>query len=280
MSKGAVLIARNNSSVDYVKQAIFCAEKIQQHLQIPVTLITDNLAYYEKKYSDKKVFDQVIEIPSKANYTQKSYKDGLYARRTLEFKNTSRCDVYDLTPYDETILMDTDVVINNDVLKHCFNENNDIMMYRKAFELSGWRNLSEFRTISPNSIDFYWATVVFFRKGPVANTFFDLIKHIQENYQHYRNLYQITSGVFRNDFAFSIAAHIMNGHRKGNFVVELPGKLFYCTDKDLLHKIDDTTCRLFVEREDSDGYFPAVTKDANLHVINKFSLNRYIDESS
>ena len=48
--------------------------------------------------------------------------------------------------------------------------------------------------------------------------FFDLIKHIEENYIHYRNMYQFKTSVYRNDFAFSIAVHIMNGYQTGNFV--------------------------------------------------------------
>lgn len=277
MSRGVVLIARNNSSVDYTKQAYWLAFRIRKYLDLPTTLITDNVAYLEKHFTDH-IFDNVIEIPNENNYTHKGYKDGMYARQTLEFKNTARCNVYELSPYDETLVMDTDFIVSNDVLKNCFEQKNDLMLYKNAVELSNWRDLSEFDRISENSVDFYWATVIFFRKTSVNKTFFDLVKHIQENYYHYKNLYQLKGTTFRNDFAFSIAIHIMNGHSAGNFVVELPGTMYYITDRDQLVELKDTTFKFLVEKQDSSGYFPVIIKDSNVHVINKFSLNRIIDE--
>jgi hypothetical protein len=275
MTKGALLIARNNSQVDYVKQAAFCAKRIVQHLGIPVSIITDSAEYADKF----DVFDNVIEIPNQNNYHHKNYNDGLWSRTTLEFKNTSRCDVYELTPYDQTLLMDTDVILGNDHMKHVFAQQNDLLLYKDATELSNWRDLSEFDYISPNSIDFYWATVVYFNKSKITKTFFDLVKHIQENWFHYRNLYQIKNATFRNDFAFSIAIHIMNGYTQNKFVGKMPGTLYYTLDADVCHNIDENRFQFLIEKQTSDGYFPAVTNNSTVHIMNKFSLNRVIDES-
>jgi|TARA_B110000503_G_C7065633_1_gene378626 hypothetical protein len=277
MTKGVILIARNNSSIDYIKQAVFCADRIIRYLNIPVSLITDNISYLEKHYPTHP-FDQLIEIDNTIDYTRKGYKDGLYSSTNLEFKNTARSNVYTLTPYNETIVMDTDYIISNDILNNCFDQTSDIMMYKDAVELSNWRDLSEFKYISPNSIDFYWATVVFFRKSEITETFFNLVTHIQQTYQHYRNVYQIKNGTFRNDFAFSIAVHIMNGHKSGNFIKQLPGTLYYITDRDICHSIDDTKFKFLVEKQDSSGYYPVTIANSSMHVINKFSLNRIIDE--
>ena len=136
----------------------------------------------------------------------------------------------------------------------------------------------EFDKISDTSVDFYWATVVFFRKTKVNEIYFNLIKHIQENYMHYRSVYQFKSNVYRNDFAFSIAAHIMNGYQKGNFVTSLPGKHYYTIDKDVLHSIVDTEIKVLVEKSQRLGeYTLAKFNNMNLHVMNKFSLERVID---
>ena len=103
---------------------------------------------------------------------------------------------------------------------------------------------------------------------------------MQQNWQHYRNLYQIPNPVFRNDFAFSIAVHIMNGNKKGNFIKQLPGTLYYITDRDLLIEETDGVFKFLVEKKDSTGYFPVKITGENVHIINKFSLGRYIDEQS
>lgn len=278
MSKGILVIARNNSAVDYIKQANWVAKRVRKYMDLPTSIITDNVAYVDKHYPN--TFEHVIEIPNENNYHHKSYKDGIYSRTNLEFKNTSRSDVYDLTPYDETLLMDTDVAISNDKLLNCFHEDNHVMLYKDATELSNWRDLSEFDYISNNSIDFYWATVVFFRKSKLAKTFFDCVKHVQENWYHYKNVYQILNPVFRNDFAFSIAVHVLNGHKKGNAIKSLPGKLYYCTDRDLLVDEKDGTFRFLVEKQDESSYFPVKLSNENVHIINKFSLGRCIDEQS
>ena len=81
---------------------------------------------------------------------------------------------------------------------------------------------------------------MFFRKTKENKTFFNLVKHIQENWNHYKTLYQIRQSTFRNDFAFSIAIHIMNGYKQGNFAKPMPGKMFYTTDRDLLVGLDNT----------------------------------------
>jgi hypothetical protein len=109
--------------------------------------------------------------------------------------------------------------------------------------------------------------------------FFDLIKHIQEEWNHYRRVYQIQSNLFRNDFAFSIALHILNGFNKGSFCGEMPGKLLYITDQDILWNMNDENMLFLVAKKDYLGEYYAInTKDMNMHVMNKFSLSRIIDE--
>ena len=54
-----------------------------------------------------------------------------------------------------------------------------------------------------------------FRKCINTRAVFDMIKHVQNNYIHYRNLYRIRYPNFRNDYAFAIAMHQM---KVGNFI--------------------------------------------------------------
>ena len=279
MSKGVILIAKNNSEIDYIKQAVFLSERIRQYLDLPTSLITDNTEYLNKVYPDH-TFDQVFEIKTSYNNSHKRYSDGTFTKKHLEFKNTDRSLVYDLTPYDETLLLDTDYIISNDLFKKCFEQQHNFLIYNEGVELSGWRDLSEFDTITPTGPKFYWATAIFFRKCKENETFFNLVKHIQENWLHYRNLFQIHSTVFRNDFVFSIAIHIMNGLVENNFAHSMPGTLFYITDRDLLVDMKDDEFTILVEKKKSYGkYFPLKIKGSNLHVMNKFSLNRILENA-
>jgi hypothetical protein len=276
MSKGVVLIARNNKEINYIKQAVFLAKRIKQYLELPTTLITDSLNVLEKNNYDN-VFDKIILTKNNIPSTIKKYRDGIIYHNSLEFKNTDRSSVYDLTPYDETLLLDTDLVVSDTTFLNCFYQPANLMMYSNAFELSSWRNVSEFDFITDAGPKFYWATAIFFRKSDENKIFFDLVKHIQENWPHYKKLYQITSSVFRNDFAFSIAAHIMNGYTNNDFVKEMPGTLYYTTDRDELISLKDDNFLFLVEKENQSEYFPVSIKNKTVHVMNKYSLERIIN---
>jgi hypothetical protein len=83
---------------------------------------------------------------------------------------------------------------------------------------------------------------------------------------------------FRNDFAFSIAIHIMNGKSNGGFATELPGTMSYVLDKDILLDISNDKMKFLVEKQYHFGeYTLAKTTGLDVHVMNKFSLSRFIE---
>ena len=278
MSKGAFLIARNNGHIDYVKQAVFLAKRIKKHLGISVSIATDSVDYLEEAFGTTD-FDKVIKLEYTGESNMRYFFDGTLSKKSASFKNNNRASVYDLTPYDETLLMDTDYIISNDLLKSCFNSNSDFMIYKKSDDIAKVRDEQEFNTISDTSVDFYWATVVYFRKTETNSIFFNLVKHIEEEWNHYRRVYQITSGLFRNDFAFSIAIHILNGFMTGDYISPLPGKHMYTTDKDILWNLNNDEMTFLVEKKNYLGEYTALkTSGQTIHVMNKQSLNRMIDQ--
>ena len=277
MTVGAIIFAQNNSSIDYTKLAVYSASRVIKYLEIPVTLITDNKQWLEKNYSSHP-FDNVIEISPTDNNQQKRFYDGALSSKILDWKNLSRSSVYDLTPYETTLVLDSDYIINSSILKKSFSNIHDFQIYKKSFDLAGWRNASEFDRINQYSIPFYWATVFLFRKSLLTQTLFDLIKYIKSNWLYFRVLYNIDSEIFRNDFAFSIAINILNGKTNGEFAVELPGTMTYVTDKDILLKIQDSQMNFLLEKEGHLGeYIAAKTSALDVHVLNKYSLSRFID---
>ena len=280
MTTGSIIFAQNNSTVDYVKLAIFSAIKIKQHLGIPVSLVTDIKSWVENTYPDHP-FDRIIEIPNDTIIQKKQFHDGTLSSHKLEWKNQLRSSVYDLTPYDRTLVVDSDYLINSDILKSALDNHYDFQIYRNSFDLAGWRNNDEFKRINQYSIPFYWATVFIFNKNTITESFFNLVTYIKSNWLYFRNLYSIESGIFRNDFAFSIAIHIMNEKTAGDFAVELPGVMTYITDRDFLISIKDQSMQFLLEKKNHPGeYIAAKTRDMDVHVMNKLSLSRYIDGGS
>lgn len=277
-SKGALLFARNNGTIDYVKQSVFSAQRIKKYLNIPVSVVTDSPEYLKSQF-DCSVFDKIFEVDYVNQQNNKRYYDGSLSNKILSFKNSLRSQAFNISPYTETLLLDTDYVICNDKLSQCFNSNNNLMLFKDSQDLANLRNPREFQYISDKGVDFYWATVVFFRKTDINEIFFNLIDHIYDNWEHYRRLYQISSDLFRNDFAFSIAIHIMNGFSKGDFVKPIPFKHIYTIDKDILWNLNNEDMLFLVEKEKYLGeYTPIKTSKINVHVMNKFSLERIINK--
>jgi len=277
-NKGVFLIARNNGHIDYVKQAVFLAKRIKRHLGVPVSVATDSVDYLVDTFGTDD-FDKIISLEFTNDTNLRYFFDGSLSKKTASFKNSNRAGVYDLTPYDETIIMDTDYVVSNDLLKNCFESGSDFMIYKESDDIAKVRNEKEFKTISDTSVDFYWATVIYFRKTEANSIFFNLVKHIEQEWNHYRRVYQITSGLFRNDFAFSIAIHIMNGFQPGTFAQQLPGSMMYTVDRDILWNLNNDEMTFLVEKKNYLGEYTALkTSGQTIHVMNKQSLNRMIDQ--
>jgi len=143
MSKGCLIFAQNNSEVDYVKQALFAAKRVKQYLNVPVSIVTDSPDYLNEIDTDK-VFDQVIDIWKVADYrnsqTQnRSFHDGTLKKKLLKWNNFSRTSAYELSPYDETLVIDSDFIICSSTLKLIWNNTNDFAIYKDSYDISRWR---------------------------------------------------------------------------------------------------------------------------------------------
>lgn len=277
MTRGALLFAQNNNAVDYTKLAVYAASRIQKFLSVPVTVVTNDPT--QLKINDtNNLIDKIIEVNNPSPYT-KFFYDGADKSVNLQWNNTSRDDAYNLTPYDETLVIDVDYIINSSVLTYCWNQPQDFLIYKNSFDIANWRAQPEFQYVSEYSIPFYWATVFFFRKNKFTESIFILVNYIKHNWHYYKTIYQIHSTNFRNDYGFSIALHILSGLDSKYSVGHLPSKMFYITDRDFLIDIDDTKMHFLVEKENAlNEYIHTKTHSLDVHVMNKFSLLRAIEK--
>jgi hypothetical protein len=292
MTKGILIYALNNKNIDYIKIALYAATQAKKFLNYPVTLVTDSRDWLETQYpTHTSIVDNVIFISNKPSNDPstfyhlttrqyRTFRDGTDTHKS-EFKNDIRVKTYEITPYDETLVIDCDYIVNDSILNFCWEQPNDFLIFKKAQDLSYYRYDPLFDKISDTSIDFYWATVFWFRKNKNTETFFKLLEHIQDNWNFYRYLYQISYTLYRNDYAFSIAIHIMNGFQKGDWAKGIPGTLYYTTDRDLILSHTDKTMKFLIEKENLTGQYTAFKTDSiSVHVMNKFSIARLADEVS
>jgi Rps23 Pro-64 3,4-dihydroxylase Tpa1-like proline 4-hydroxylase len=276
MTTGCVIFAQNTVGVDYVKLALFAAKRVKQFLSIPVSLATDSMDYLSFYPEHTEVFDKIINVYG-SNNQQKRFYDGTLAFQTSEWKNLTRNQVYNITPYDRTLVIDSDFIINTDTLVRALENDYEFQIYKKSFDLASWRP-DTFSRINQHSIPFYWGTVFIFEKTPSTESFFNLIEHIKTNWEYFRIVYKIDSHLYRNDFAFSIAIHIMNGLTEGDFGWELPGKMNFTLDRDFIISMKDSSMQFLLEKQHYPGEYTLVkTNNLDIHVMNKQSLTRLID---
>jgi hypothetical protein len=273
MSKGILLFAFNNK-IDYIKQACFFAITAKEFLNLPVSVVTDDISYASKF---EKYFDNIVLFDNLKETNYKVYYNGTSSEK-LNFKNSARCYSYDLTPYDETLVIDTDVLLGNKIFRECYNSIADFLIYDIAYFLNDIKG-AEIEYCNDVGIKFYWATAFFFRKTIENKIFFDLLKHIQDNWNHYRFNYKIDQTYFRNDYAFSIAIHIMNGFGIGNFANPMPGKLYFLSDREYIVDYNKNSFLFLLQNKLTEHYFLNRTKDFNVHVLNKFSLDKIVNKN-
>jgi hypothetical protein len=196
-SKGIVVFAFNTATTDYVAIADRTSKLAAHHLGLPVTLVTDKTS--EPKFA----YDNIIRVESKSgNYRL----DGDFAKQ--EWKNFDRYLAYDLSPYDTTLLMDTDYVVLDDNLLKIVDTVSDYRLMHHNQTSTG----PSHEDMGVTSLPFVWATVVVFNKTEKTGLFFNLIGRIQRNYEYYKALYNIRESNYRNDYAFAIANIIINGY--------------------------------------------------------------------
>ncbi len=197
MNRGALLFAFNSPKYDYYKMAVATAKRINHFLKLPVTVVTD-----EKSVPDLPdyQFDNVIIVePDKNNIRDHSV-----------WINKGRYQAYQLSPYDETLLIDTDYMVNSNKLLKLFELNTDFCCHDTTSFLMHPGVAQE--VLSAYSFKTLWATVVMFKKTQRSKQIFECLEMVQKNYDHYANIHNFIAGVFRNDYALTLATRIANGH--------------------------------------------------------------------
>jgi len=248
-SRGVLLFAFNTEKTDYVRIAEHATRLVYHTLDLPVTLVTEKEIHSEH-------FDNIIYISNEL----KNYKVGEQGY----WRNGDRWRAYELSPYDETLLIDTDYLMLDKSLLKLFEQEFD-------YRIMSWNNKpSQAWSLKMGmfSHEYLWATAILFRKTPKAKMLFDLVGRIQRNYLYYIRLYHIREGNFRNDYAFTIANNILNGYDL-NFDQGIVTSML--TFADVTTSITAKGSMLVVKEREKAYVIPR----QNIHVMDKGYLQSY-----
>lgn len=165
--KGFVIFADGQ---EYVKQAYLCAMSIRaSNNQYPVSIITCDDVPVEYLWA----FDTVIDIP-------------WYEKTNSRFKTEHRWKIYHATPYEETIVLDSDILVLQDLdYVWRFLENYDlfyptkVFTYRKELVTSNYYR----KAFVANNLPNVYNALHFFKKCDKSKEYFTWIELISNNWE-------------------------------------------------------------------------------------------------
>ena len=171
MSQGYLVMAQGN----YAKQAEYLAASIRatQSKVSGISVITDQPV-------DHALFDHVIALP------EHDMAVG------ADWKIHNRAQFLDLTPYNETVILDADMLFLTDV-SHWWNNftHYDLLLTNRVQTYRGnWVEQSPYRkTFVDNQLPNVYSAFVYFKRNERAREFFDLVKSIITNWDTWTNAY-------------------------------------------------------------------------------------------
>jgi len=286
-SRGFLLYAFGSKELDYGKLAVCCALTIKSNLKYNnVTLVVDKGTdtWLKKSVPDeilKIAFDNVIVENKRITSGKRRHFDTPWVSFKAPFINQFRTNSYQYSPYDETIVLDTDYIVMNNNFDHIWGCQHDLLMNYTALDLHGKRMgvLSD-RRLSKYGIPLYWATLVYFRKCDFSRVFFDLTEYIREEYNFFQFLYEFKAGFYRNDFSFSVASHILSGYVPHG-IKQFPDEFILTSDqKDSIVEVVDHNKIIFLAHQPEESWKSTLVNihDMNIHIMNKRELIRVSNE--
>jgi len=175
MTKGIVLIAQN-SEYNYVEQACALAMSIRATNDAKVCLLTNDKV--PSRYVD--LFDVIKEIP---------WEDD---SKDMSWKVANRWKLYHASPYDETIVMDTDMLVLQNLDSWWnFLSNYEVFYTSKVYTYRGDEvNDTYYRkTYIANNLPNVYAGFHYFKKCDFAKEFYTMLELVMNNWQLFYGKY-------------------------------------------------------------------------------------------
>lgn len=242
--RGIVILWSRSSQLNYERLAYLCGRLANWYLKVPITIHR--------------------VVGRNKNTRTFRYPNGELER--TEWNNIGRFNAYDISPYDETLLIDSDYIVQTDTLANYFGSDHDFVCHNSSWDVTGNNVFRHDKHMSLNWFEMRWATVVYFKKSKHAEQIFRTWETVYENYPYYANLFGFNKTPFRNDFAMSIAHQICNGYANtATFDYSLPA----LSSSDSILDYDNGRWLLKYQLKDTHN---VIRYKGDLHVMNKKSL--------
>jgi hypothetical protein len=208
VSKGFLIFAQNTDTVDYIKQAYALALSIQYSQQTikNVSLVTNSLV--PEEYVN--VFDQIIPIP-------------FDSAGDSAFKGEHRWKLYYATPYEETIVLDSDMLMLEDISdwwNYCSNYDVKFCSQIKNYKLEPIQDTYHRKAFIANHLTNPYFALHYFKKNQPAFEFYKVLEFVCNNWQwcydHFA--FKEYQEWLSMDLASAIAIEIIGNHEQATDV--------------------------------------------------------------
>jgi hypothetical protein len=194
-NKGFLTLAQNGK-YDYVKMAyvLSMSLKLSQKKINKLSIIVNKDSKIPEKY--KPWFDKIIFVENPKE----------------EWKIQNKWSYFSLTPYDETIILDTDMLFFNDIdiwwkvlSNFDINFTTEVRNYRNKIVTSDYYR----KVFTKNSLPNLYTGLFYFKKTSEVEKYFKLVKIIFKNWKmFYKKILKDPPKFLSGDIAYAMAAKI------------------------------------------------------------------------
>ena len=245
--KGIILFSFDTPELEYSKITNKCIELLRIHCpDIPVVVVAD-------KIIDSADWTILSEEPQSNIHNLRGPKP---------WKNLARVDAYDLSPFDCTIVIDSDYLVYDNNLLKLFESEQSVLAHRSWCDLN-YAEVSDM-PMGNSMLDMMWATVLMFRKNTEVKQMFDHWRNAITNYSYFAEMFGLNKRMVRNDYAFTIAMAKMQEFGSMDHTI-IPWDIVTANQNFEVKEINNKNIVL----EDQHG---KITVDQSVHILNKESL--------
>jgi hypothetical protein len=200
MTRGFITIAQNSNHGDYVRAAYGLALSLRRTQSVHTGLSVVVSAGQDIPEDYRAVFDAVIELPPE------NVPDSVW-------KIHNKWRVYESSPYDETVLLDADMLVPVDIdswwkllgrrkmwsCASAYTFRGDLIQqspFRKAFDMYGLPHV--------------YTAFFYFQKHESVRRYFNTVRVVYQNWIRFRDHYPHLPEHVSGDMAFALAMRLLN----------------------------------------------------------------------
>ena len=201
MSNGVLLVAFDSVTdqgtvLKYTKLAKICANLVRKYLKLPVGIVSN---------IPVEGFDEQILVEKPVADSRHVLLKNVH--ESYNWHNDYRRQLYNLTPFDGTLLLDVDYFLQSNRYLECFEFDAPFQIINHVYDPTGRNSFNKYTKLPNRTIPQMWATAMYWNKS--AATHFEYANMIAENYEYYARVFGFSHKQYRNDMVFSIVAHML-----------------------------------------------------------------------